>query len=103
MTNISHYSADGSVRLKLMRSFLWLSVLGWGVGLGAKVFDLLVVAGAWSASPPASLSLLPYGPQFPMNPGDFFQPLSIFMAVSVVAAHIKGWNQTSASHRTGVI
>ena len=63
-------------------------MIGWGVGFGAKLFDLLVVAGAWSASPPASLALLPYGPRFPMNPGDFFQPLSIVMAVSVVAALI---------------
>ena len=80
-----------SRRFRLMRFFLWASVLGWGIGLGAKVFDLLVVAGAWSASPPVSLTLLPYGPRFPMNPGDFFQPLSIVMAVSVVAALICGW------------
>ena len=66
-------------------------MIGWGVGFGTKLFDLLVVAGAWSASPPASLALLPYGPRFPMNPGDFFQPLSIVMAVSVVAALICGW------------
>jgi len=83
--------ASGPVRLKLMRLFLWMSVLGWGVGLGAKLFDLLVVAGAWSASLPASLTLLPYGPRFPMNPGDFFQPLSIFMAVRVMPALICGW------------
>jgi len=76
---------------RTLRFFLWMSVIGWGVGLGAKLFDLLVVAGAWSASPPASLALLPYGPRFPMNPGDFFQPLSIVMAVSVVAALICGW------------
>ena len=78
-------------RFRLMRFFLWTSVVGWGLGLGGKLFDLLVVAGAWSASPPASLALLPYGPRFPMNPGDFFQPLSIVMAVSVVAALICGW------------
>jgi hypothetical protein len=76
---------------RTLRFFLWMSVIGWGVGFGAKLFDLLVVAGAWSASPPASLALLPYGPRFPMNPGDFFQPLSIVMAVSVVAALICGW------------
>jgi hypothetical protein len=80
-----------SVTMRLMRFFLWASVLGWGVGLGGKLFDLLVVAGAWSASPPASFALLPYGPRFPMNPGDFFQPLSIIMAVSVIAALISGW------------
>jgi hypothetical protein len=80
-----------SARFRLMRFFLWISVVGWGIGLGAKLFDILVVAGAWGASPPASLALLPYGPRFPMNPGDFFQPLSMGMAVSVVAALICGW------------
>ena len=59
---------------RLTRLFLWLSIFGWGVGLGAKLFDLIVLAGAWSAAPPASLSLLPYGPRYPLNPGDFFQP-----------------------------
>lgn len=80
-----------SGRLRVMQFFLWISVLGWGVGLGAKLFDLLVVAGAWSASPPASFALLPYGSRFPMNPGDFFQPLSAVMALGVLGALISGW------------
>lgn len=74
-----------------LRFFLWLSVIGWGIGLGGKLFDIWIVSGAWGASPPGSLALLPYGPPFPMNPRDFFQPLSIVMAVSVVAALISGW------------
>jgi len=77
-------------RFRLMRFFLWMSVLGWGLGLGGKLFDLLVVAGAWSASPPASLALLPYGPRYPMNPGDFFQPLSIVCPFfSLAHAHVR--------------
>ena len=80
-----------SVRLRVMRFFLWASVLGWGIGLGAKLFDLLVVAGAWGASPPSSFALLPYGPRFPMNPGDFFQPLSAVMALGILGALISGW------------
>jgi len=56
--------------------------------LGAKLFDLIVLAGAWSAAPPASLALLPYGPRFPLNPGDFFQPLSLPM---LAGALISGW------------
>ncbi len=77
--------------MRLMRFFLWASVIGWGIGLGAKLFDLLVVAGAWSASPPGSFALLPYGPRFPMNPGDFFQPLSAVMALGILGALISGW------------
>ena len=92
MTNASQHSApEMSWRLRLMRIFLWISVLGWGIGLGAKLFDLLVVAGAWSAAPPASFALLPYGPHFPMNPGDFFQPLSALMVVGILGALISGW------------
>jgi hypothetical protein len=78
-------------RERLTRAFLWLSIAGWGIGLGAKLFDLLVVAGAWSASPPASFSLLPYGPRFPVDPGDFFQPLSAIMVDGVVGALVAGW------------
>lgn len=80
-----------SRRLFVMQFFLWMSVLGWGIGLGAKLFDLLVVAGAWSAAPPVSLVLLPYGSRFPINPGDFFQPLSAVMALGVLGALISGW------------
>ena len=92
MANAFQYSPpEMSWRLRLMRIFLWISVLGWGIGLGAKLFDLLVLAGAWSVAPPASLALLPYGPRFPMNPGDFFQPLSALMVVGILGALISGW------------
>src|SRR5207248_9635434 len=91
MTNASQYSApEMSWRLRLMRIFLWISVLGWGIGLGAKLFDLLVVAGAWSAAPPASFALLPYGPHFPINPGDFLQPLSGVMVLGILGELISG-------------
>jgi hypothetical protein len=78
-------------RERLTRGFLWLSVIGWGIGLGGKLFDLIIVAGAWSVAPPASFALLPYGPRFPLNPGDFFQPLSALMVVGVLGALISGW------------
>ena len=78
-------------RERLTRVFLWISVIGWGIGLGGKLFDLLIVAGAWSAAPPSSFSLLPYGPRFPLNPGDFFQPLSLPMVVGILGALISGW------------
>ncbi len=77
--------------MRTMRAFLWLAVIGWGIGLGAKLFDLLVVAGAWSAAPPASFALLPYGPRFPIDPGNFFQPLSAVMALGILGAVISGW------------
>jgi hypothetical protein len=82
-----------------MTAFLWASALAWGVGLGAKIFDLLVVAGAWGASPPESFALLPYGPRYPVNPGDFFQPLSALMALAIVGALISGWRQPGQLRR----
>lgn len=78
-------------RERWTRRFLWFVILGWGIGLGAKLFDLIVVAGAWGAAPPASLALMPYGPRYPVNPGDFFQPLSAVMVIGIVGALISGW------------
>jgi len=71
--------------------FLWLSILAGGIGLGAKMFDLLVLAGAWGASPPGSLMLMPYGARYPIDPGNFFQPLSAILLVAFLGALISGW------------
>ncbi len=78
-------------RAQLTRVFLCVSVFAHGIGLGAKLFDLIVVAGAWGAAPPTSLALMPYGPPYPMNPGDFFQPLSALIVVAILGALISGW------------
>ncbi len=74
-----------------MRIFLWIAIFGWGIALGAKLFDLVVVAGAWSASPPSSFALLPYGKRYPIDPGDFFIPLSALLAVGNIGALVSGW------------
>ena len=52
-----------TVGIRVMRFFLWASVLGWGIGLGGKLFDLIVVAGAWSASPPIDFNTV-FNPMF---------------------------------------
>ena len=80
-----------SWRVRLMRAFLWVSVLAWGIGVGAKLYDLRVVAGAWSAAPPQSLTLLPYGPRFPVDPGKFFIPTSLSTLAGAFGALILGW------------
>ena len=66
--------------------FLWISVASWGVGLGAKLFEFTVVISAWAADPPASLTMMPYGPGHPHNPGDFFLPLSIMLLIATLGA-----------------
>jgi hypothetical protein len=86
------------MRMRLLRAFLWLSVLAWGIGAGAKHYDLIVVAGAWSASPPESLSLMPYGAHYPVMPGQFFAPTSGAALVGAIGALICGW-RTPASYR----
>jgi hypothetical protein len=67
------FSLGRMMHMRLLRAFLWLSVLAWGIGAGAKFYDLIVVAGAWSASPPESLSLMPYGAHYPVMPGQFYR------------------------------
>ena len=80
-----------SSRERATRCLLWVSVVMWGVLLGAKLFDLRVLVGAWSASPPDSLSLLPYGPRYPVDTGAFFIPISALVLISSFGALISGW------------
>ena len=82
-------------RLQLHRTFLWISVLAWGIGVGAKLFDLRVLAGAWSAMPPESLILLPYGPRFPVDPGQFSMLVSPTILIASVGALVTGWRTVS--------
>jgi hypothetical protein len=89
-------------RTRLTRVLLWGSVLGWGILLGGKLFDLLVLVGAWSASPPASLNLLPYGPRFPVDTGEYFFPSSVALLVCSIGVMISGW-KTPASYRVWLI
>ena len=81
-----------SGRMRVTRVFLWVSVLAWGILLGGKLFDLRVLVGAWSASPPESLNLLPYGPRFPVDTGDYFFPSSVALLVCSFGGLIAGWN-----------
>jgi hypothetical protein len=79
------------VRQTWTRGFLWISVVAWGSLLGAKLFDLQVLVGAWSASPPESLNLLPYGPRYPVDTGEFFIPSSAALLISTLGALVAGW------------
>ncbi|VXC87206.1 anthrone oxygenase family protein [Sphingomonas sp. 8AM] len=78
-------------RKTLARAFLWLAVLLGGPLLGAKLFDLLVLAGAWSADPPESLAMMPYGKAWPVDTGVFFIPFSAGVLVAGFGALIAGW------------
>ncbi|MDV3455832.1 DUF1772 domain-containing protein [Sphingomonas sp. HF-S4] len=75
----------------LTRTFLWLAVLVGGPLLGAKLFDLVVLAGAWSTNPPASLAMMPYGKAWPIDTGVFFIPFSAAMLIAGFGALTTGW------------
>ncbi len=75
----------------ITRGFLWLAVLVGGPLVGAKLFDLVVLAGAWSAHPPASLAMMPYGKAWPVDTGVFFIPFSAAMLVAAFGALAAGW------------
>ena len=79
------------MRMRLTRLFLWISVIAWGILLGGKLFDLRVLVGAWSASPPESLSLLPYGPRWPVDTGEYFFPSSVALLICSFGALLAGW------------
>ena len=78
-------------RERTTRAFLWLAVLCGGPLVGAKLFDLIVLAGAWSADPPASLRMMPYGKAWPVDTGAFFIPFSALMLVAGFGALVAGW------------
>jgi hypothetical protein len=73
------------------RAFLWLAVLVAGPLVGAKLFDLVVLAGAWSAHPPQSLAMMPYGKAWPVDTGVFFIPFSAAMLIAAFGALTAGW------------
>ena len=78
-------------RRGITRAFLWLAALVGGPLLGAKLFDLLVLAGAWSANPPQSLAMMPYGKAWPVDTGLFFVPFSAAMLIAGFGALTAGW------------
>jgi len=78
-------------RESITRAFLWLAVLVGGPLLGAKLFDLLVLVGAWGADPPASFAMMPYGKAWPVDTGVFFIPFSAAMLIAGFGALVAGW------------
>ena len=73
------------------KAFLWLTAVVGGPLVGAKLFDLIVLAGAWSADPPQSLAMMPYGKAWPVDTGLFFIPFSAAMLIASFGALTAGW------------
>lgn len=54
----------------------------------AKLFDLIVVTGAWSANPPQSLKIMPYEKAWPIDTGLLCIPsvgILLLLVLTVVA------------------
>lgn len=82
---------ESRLSANMRRAFCWLLMSSWAIVLGAKIFDLLVLGCAWGANPPKSFDFLPYGKAFPIDPGNFFQPLSALILLSGIACLATGW------------
>jgi hypothetical protein len=78
-------------RERATKAFLWLAALVSGPIVGAKLFDLVVLAGAWSADPPQSLAMMPYGRAWPVDTGVFFIPFSAALLIASFGALVAGW------------
>ncbi|MBM4383928.1 MAG: DUF1772 domain-containing protein [Deltaproteobacteria bacterium] len=89
-------------RVRVAQTLLWLALVGWAIGLGAKLFDLVVLGSAWGANPPESLALMPYGAKYPVDPGLFFQPLSALLLLGTLGAVVAAW-RALASHRCWLV
>ena len=76
---------------RMTRGLLWVSVVAWGVLLGGKLFDHVVLVAAWSANPPDSLNLLPYGERYPVDTGDYFFPSSVALLLCSLGLFVSGW------------
>jgi hypothetical protein len=87
---------------RTVRFLLWIMVLAGGILLGGKLFDNRVLVGAWSQSPPESLDLLPYGPRWPVDTGEYFFPSSVVWLVCCLAAIVVGW-KTPWSYRIWLV
>ena len=80
-----------TIRERMTKACLWLAVLVGGPLVGAKLFDLVVLAGAWAADPPRSLAMMPYGKAWPVDTGVFFIPFSAILLVAGFGALAAGW------------
>lgn len=86
----------------LLKVLLWVSVIASSMGIGAKAFDLMVLAPAWGAAPPDSLTLMPYGPRYLFDPGDFFIPISILLLIGYFGVLVSGW-RSADKFRTALV
>jgi hypothetical protein len=53
---------------------------------------------SWSTSPPESLSLLPYGPRWPVDTGEFFHD----EAITAILSAIRELTNPPAQKRRGI-
>ncbi len=82
-----------TVRNRIFRALLWISVLMWSTWVGGTLFHMLVIVPTWNASPPESLRTLYLDTAYGGNIWNFFGPPWILARnLPVLAAFAVGWH-----------
>lgn len=71
--------------------FLWVSVIAWGLWLGALVYEMNTVIPLWSSNLPQSAIEWNARPGFRFNPTPYYVPVALTTVFSSLLALILGW------------
>ncbi len=82
-----------SVRNRIFRALLWISVLMASTWVGGSLFGMLVLVPTWNASPPESLRALFLNTEYSSHIWNFFgPPWMLARNLPVLAALAVGWH-----------
>ena len=83
-----------TIRDRILRALLWVSVLMWTTWVGGTLFHMLVIVPTWNESPPESLRTLYLDTTYGSHIWNFFGPPWMLAAsnLPVMAALIAGWH-----------
>ena len=82
-----------TIRNRLFRALLWISVLMWSTWVGGTLFHMLVIVPTWNASPPESLRSLYLDTEYGRHIWNFFgPPWMLARNLPVLAALAVGWH-----------
>lgn len=71
--------------------FLWISIIAWGLWVGALVYEMNTVIPLWSSNLPQSAIEWNSRPGFRFNPTPFYIPVALTTVFSSLIALLLGW------------
>jgi hypothetical protein len=95
-----------STRDRLLRAFLWLSVLAWSTWVGGTLYQMLVIVPLWSENPPESVRALFSGNGANLNRTlyNFFGPPWMLVRVGPsLVALVLAWTYPAHRKWLGVV